>query len=157
MSASLAISTLLVNGIVSRYVKPLFLGNNFTISPDLFDLRDGKPPEEFVSFFKVNEDNKEKNFSSAIDCLPFTPSLNGAMILLDVEESLEEVNDEEDNIISFTEQRLPHCGLIYLTTNLTKIQEAKTTLSYLATNRFSFIKDIKAKDEIVICQSQVKK
>lgn len=143
MSTDLITNTYLINGIVSRYVKPSFLGDNYTISPELFDLRDGVPPEKFVSFYKVNEDSEEKEFMSAVDCLPFKPSSNGAMILLDVEASLVEVNDEDDDIISFTKQKLPHCGLNYLTNDITKIQEAKTTLSYLASDKYSFVKNIK--------------
>jgi len=132
----------LIDGIVSRYVKPSFIKNNI-ISNDLFDLRDMTPPEEFVSFYKVDDIDEDIRFTTAKSCLRMSISQNGAIVLLDIDEVLDEINDEEIDIISFTEQNLPHCGLNYITSSLTKIQEAKTTLSYLASQRFKFIKDIK--------------
>jgi len=129
------------NGTVSRYIKPSFIRNG-CIDLVSFDLRDRKPPEKFVSFHKVDDTDEDLKFISAISYLSFTPKQNGAIILLDVEETLEEVNDEEDDFISFREKDLPHCGMIYHTNDLTKLQEVKTTLSYLALNQFKFVKDI---------------
>ena len=141
MSSELITTFSLKDGTVSRYAKPSFI-SSYTISPVLFDLRDRTPPEKFVSFYKVEEESEEERFISALKYLNIIPKQSGAMVLLDIKKSLDEVNDEENDIVSFTEQNLPHCGLIYLTTNLTKIQEAKTTLSYLASERFRLIKHI---------------
>ncbi len=142
MSNELITTFHLNHGTVSRYAKPSFIGGH-TISPVLFDLRDRTPPEKFVSFYKVAEESEEERFISAVNYLTIAPKPNGAIVLLDIKKSLDEVNDEDKDIVSFTEQNLPHCGLMYLTTNLTKIQEAKTTLSYLASERFRLIKHIK--------------
>lgn len=143
MSQNLAITSKIDTGTISRYIKPSFMENGKILN-EAFDLREWTPPEKFVSFYKVEENDEDKNFILAIDYLSITPKKNGAIILLDIEESLEEVNDEVEDIIAFTEQDLPHCGLIYIDEkNLTKIQEAKTTLSYLASDRFRYIRDIK--------------
>lgn len=68
---------------------------------------------------------------------------NSAIALLGIEECLEEVNDESQDLIEFKDQDLPHCGLYYLTENLVKIQEVKTTLGFLAQSNFKKTSDIK--------------
>lgn len=128
-------------GIVSRYIKPSCV-NVSEILNESFDLRDGNPPETFVSFFKINSDTDDNMFINANSCITMTKKLNGIITLLDIEMTLEEINDEEEDIICFREQGLPHCGLVYLVGSLTKIQEAKATLSFLAAKKFRTIKDI---------------
>lgn len=136
-------------GIASRYIKPSCIENN-KILDDSFDLRDGKPPETFVSFFKIDLDEEQNMFIAADSCIVITKKPNGIITLLDIKITLEEINDEDDDIVCFKEQRLPHCGLIYLVKDLTKIQEAKTTLSFLATKKFRRIKDINSTPQLEI-------
>ncbi|MCK9162668.1 MAG: hypothetical protein RBQ81_01390 [Arcobacteraceae bacterium] len=128
-------------GIVSRYIKPSFVEDNKILN-EAFDLRDRTPPEEFVSFYLVKNSDENSMYKEAIKLLPILPKASGVMILLDIKESLEEINDEVEEIINFVDKSLPHCGLVYLTNNRMKIQEAKTTLSYLAKNRFKLVKNI---------------
>lgn len=143
MSKSLSVSSSKIYyGMASRYVKPSFVESS-TILNEAFDLRDRTLPEKFVSFNLLNKSDENSMFHESIHFLKITPKENGAIIILDIKEALEEVNDEIENIIEFIDKILPHCGLVYLSKNLTKIQEAKTTLSYLAKDRFRFIKDIK--------------
>lgn len=128
-------------GIVSRYIKPSFIEDDKILNA-AFDLRDRTPPEEFVSFYLLKNSDEDSMYKEAIELLPISPKKDGAMILLDIKEALEEINDEVDEIINFVDKSLPHCGLAYLTKNLMKIQEAKTTLAYLTQNRFRFVKEI---------------
>lgn len=141
MSQNLTDSSRINDGIVSRYIKPSLIKEGKILN-EAFDLRDRTPPEEFVSFYRVEKKEINLMFISALGFIKMNISQNGLITLLDVEEVLENINDEGDDIIAFSEQNLPHCGLEYLTDNLTKIQEAKTTLSYLAQQEYSFIKDI---------------
>ncbi len=141
MSQSLVTASNIDEGIVSRYVKPSFMEDGKILN-EAFDLRDKKPPEQYVSFYLASESSDKENYTQALSFLRMSPKPSGAITLLDVQEVLEEINDEEDDIITFLEKDLPHCGLVYLSNNITKIQEAKTTLSYLATNKFEYIKNI---------------
>ena len=129
------------SGNVSRYIKPSFIKDGKILN-EAFDLRDRTPPEKFVSFYKIEKNEISLMFTSALVFIKMTISPNGLITILDIEEVLEFINDEDKDIIAFSEQSLPHCGLEYLTNNLTKILEAKTTLSYLAQQKYSFIKDI---------------
>jgi len=141
VSKNLVSASKINKGIVSRYIKPSFIEDNKILNA-AFDLRDRTPPEEFVSFYLLKNSDEDSMYKKAICLLPILPKKDGAMILLDIKEALEEVNDETEDIINFVEKSLPHCGMIYLTNNLSKIQEAKTTLSYLVKNRFKLIKNI---------------
>jgi len=141
MSQSLVSSSNIYKGTISRYIKPSFIENKKILN-ETFDLRERKPPEEYVSFYLVNKGVENGIFMQAISFLRIKPNPNGAIALLDIQEVLEEINDEDDDIITFVEKKLPHCGLVYLSNNLTKIQEVKTTLSYLATSNFMYIKEI---------------
>ncbi len=143
MSKYLINSNKISEGIASRYIKPSCIETD-SILNESFDLRDGDPPEIFVSFFKIDSDEDENMFITANSCITINKKPHGAITLLDIKITLEEVNDEGDDIVCFKEQKLPHCGLIYLVKDLTKIQEAKTTLSFLATKKFCRIKDIKS-------------
>ncbi len=141
MSQNLTDISRINDGIVSRYIKPSLMKEGKILN-EAFDLRDRTPPEEFVSFYKVEKNEINLMFTYALSFIKMTISPNGLITLFNVEEVLESINDEDDDIIAFSEQSLPHCGLEYLTNNLTKILEAKTTLSYLAQQKYSFIKDI---------------
>ncbi len=141
MSKNLVSASKINKGNVSRYIKPSFIEDEKILNV-AFDLRDRTPPEEFVSFYLLKNSDEDSMYKEAIELLPISPKKDGAMILLDIKEALEEINDEVDEIINFVEKSLPHCGMIYLTNNLSKIQEAKTTLSYLVKNRFKLIKNI---------------
>lgn len=141
MSKDLTSANKVSRGMASRYIKPSCIEHDKILN-ESFDLRDGNPPERFVSFFKIDLDTNEKMFIAANSCITMRKKPNGAIALLDIKITLEEINDEDDDIICFKEQGLPHCGLIYLVRDLTKIQEAKATLSFLAAKNFSIIKDI---------------
>ena len=147
MSQSLVTTLSVDKGTVSRYVKPSCIEDGKILN-EAFDLRDRKPPEKYVSFYLLSTDNQREQFSQAFSLLRMASKPNGGITLLDVEEVLEEINDEEDDIIAFFQKELPHCGLVYLSNNITKIQEAKTTLSYLATNRFEYIKNIQSYERL---------
>lgn len=151
MSNDLTIEKNILDGILSRYIKPSCIKGD-AISNEAFDLRNGKPPETFVSFFKIENNTDENMFINANYCIKFEKKPAGAIILLDVANVLEEVNDEGEDIIKFFEEKLPHCGLIYLVKDTVKVQEAKTTLSYLAKKRFRLIQNIEHKKDMIITE-----
>lgn len=102
----------LVDGNVTRYIKPsLFSNNQILISA--FDLRDGTPPETYVSFFKVNSLSQLEMLKEGCGYIKKrlrNISKNGCIFLLDISECLEEVNDEKKPLIEFKPENLPHCG-----------------------------------------------
>ncbi|MBO0142242.1 hypothetical protein JZX87_13830 [Agrobacterium sp. Ap1] len=131
-----AIVVAISSGTASRYIKPAWLGEAGDIQPIAFDLRDCAPPETYVSFFLTQGNDEEEHFEVAFALIRRRIRIkSGAVILMDIAECLEEVNDEDQPIISFRDQKLPHCGLFYHTPDLTKITEAKTTLCFLARER----------------------
>lgn len=127
-----AIST----GTTSRLIKKSWV-NQEGVQAVAFDLRDRTPPELYVSFSMTSGKNDNEHFQCACGDLSakLKGGLKGFIALLDVANCLEEVNDEQSDIICFRDQKLPHCGLYYLTQDLQKIQEAKTTMAYLASER----------------------
>ena len=139
---------LLSDGCVARYIKPSHIVNGI-INAAAFDLRDGPPPESYVSFFKVEGESVHSKFLCGYKIVGsrFRGGLksSSAIALLEVKECLEQVNDEEQDLIEFKDQDLPHCGLYYLTNNLVKIQEIKTTLGFLAQDNLESISKIKSK------------
>lgn len=130
-------------GSASRYIKPRWVQGG-KLSTEAFDLRDGTPPEAYVSHFLVNENSLEENFNSAhtIISKKITDCRKGGVAILEIFEVLAEVNDEAEPFIEFTEQGLPHCGLVYLTAQQEKIQEAKATLCLLAEKKLTSVKSI---------------
>ena len=106
MSKSLSVSSSKIYyGMASRYVKPSFVESS-TILNEAFDLRDRTPSEKFVSFNLLNKSDENSMFHESIHFLKITPKENGAIIILDIKEALEEVNDEIENIIEFALQNL---------------------------------------------------
>lgn len=126
-------------GKLTRYVKPSLL-SELSILASAFDLRDGEPPEIYVSFFKVAATSKQAMLTEGFQIIATRMRSglrkNGAILLLDIEECLQEVNDEDEDLIAFRPAGLPHCGLYYLTDDLSKRQEIKTTLAFLATDNY---------------------
>lgn len=151
MSNVSTIKNEILEGIISRYIKPDWINGNDILNV-AFDLRDGEPPETFVSFSKIENNTDESMFNNANCCIKFRKKPTGAIILLDVENVLEEVNDGDEDIIKFFEEKLPHCGLVYIVGDTGKVQEAKTTLSYLAKKRFRLIQNIETKKDMTITE-----
>ena len=140
----------LTSGYLARRLKPSWLsknGNNIIISTAAFDLRDGDPPELFVSFYLTGNCNPI-DFSYAFELIKKgyrDSNVSGAICILNIEEALREVNDEQDPIIVFYELiASPHYGLLFTKNKEEKqelIQEAKTTLCFLARKRIQAIKE----------------
>lgn len=119
-------------GNASRYIKPRWVEDG-KLSTEAFDLRDGSPPEPYVSHFLVDGSSIAEFFESArtIISTKITIPKNGWISIIDIVEALSEVNDDE-HLIEFIEKNLPHCGLVYTTKNQENIQEAKATLCFIA-------------------------
>lgn len=123
-------------GDVSRFIKKEWCNFPY-IDATAFDLRDIEPPETYVSFFLVTGHNKELMLNNAKKKIPTNLICQGGgIIILKIEQCLEAINDEQDDLISFQKEKKSHCGLYYLTDNLQKIVEAKTTLCLLAKDNF---------------------
>jgi hypothetical protein len=121
------------NGNASRYIKPRWLDTG-TLSTEAFDLREGTPPETYVSHFLAEGQSLDEIFKSAYAAIStrIAKCNKGSIAILDITEALIEVNDEAEPFIKFVEKNLPHCGLVYITPNQQQIQEAKATLCLLA-------------------------
>lgn len=132
-------------GSASRYIKPSWLEQGF-LSSEAFDLRDGSPPETYVSHFLVHDSEKSSAFvlAHSIISKKLKNCLSGSIAIIEIAEALEEVNDNRELMpfIDFVEKNLPHCGLVYLTTDQENIQEAKATLCVLAEKRISSVINI---------------
>ncbi len=127
----------ITNGSASRFIKEDWLNSNCDIDATAFDLRDITPPETYVSFFIVTGSDKESKFNAAHKKLPKKLlSEGGAIVILEIRECLEEINDELDDLICFQKEKRSHCGLYYLTEELSKIVEIKNTLCFLAKENF---------------------
>ncbi|MCG9027069.1 hypothetical protein [Laribacter hongkongensis] len=132
-----SITNQITSGSASRYIKKNWLNQKLGVDATAFDLRDCTPPETYVSFYLVKGDDNEAKINSAILEIGKKRSIkNGAITVLEIETCLKEINDEKDELIIFREQGIPHCGLYYLTNDLTKITEIKNTLSFLASECF---------------------
>lgn len=123
-------------GPASRFIKPSWYSREDGVKPTAFDLRT-EPPEEYISFSLTVGSSDEEHFQCALSDLSrrLRYELKGFIALMSIEVCLSNVNDEASPIIEFREERLPHCGLYYVTENLQKILEAKSTLAYLANEK----------------------
>lgn len=142
----------MIKGCVSRLIKPSNINGNI-VKATAFDLREVTPPETYVSFFKVGEGNKESKYilgyKSIVSAFKNSLSNNAAIALISIEECLENINDEDEALIEFKEKMLPHCGLYYLTSNLSKINEIKTTLAYLANINVMKVPEVKSLQKVL--------
>lgn len=131
------------NGNASRYIKPRWLKMG-ELSTEAFDLREGTPPETYVSHFIAEGLSLSEIFKSAyLNISAKIEQCNkGSIAILDIHEALAEVNDEAKPLIDFIEKDLPHCGLVYVTISQQQIQEAKATLCLLAGKRLTSAKTI---------------
>jgi hypothetical protein len=144
------VSSNITEGIASRFLKSIWVRGADEVQACAFDLRES-PPEEYVSFFMISGADDEACFSNAFDIIGKKLTIdNGAVALLDIETCLLEVNDEDADIISFREKKLPHCGMYYHTDDLTKITEAKNTLRFLSRERIRWTSEKAEK----LCLSQ---
>lgn len=141
MSTQVLVGKNITSGNASRYLKPKWILGGNSISTEAFDLREGDPPETYVSHFLVASRDLSEVFISAHTLISqrIQKCHRGSIAILEIEEALHEVNDEPVPFIGFVEKDLPHCGLIYLTPDQEKIQEAKATLCILAKNRMSSV------------------
>jgi len=118
-------------GKASRFIKPAWIDAG-RITTQAFDLREGNPPEPYVSHFLVSGVgaeifvNAHKLISKARTCN------NGSIAIIDIAEALSEINEKDEKLIKFFDQKLPHCGLVYLTSSQEEILETKATLCLLA-------------------------
>lgn len=126
----------IIQGDASRYIKPRWLISG-KLSTEAFDLREGDPPETYVSHFILTEGSWSEKLKSAHSIISARISKcnAGSIAIIDIEEALDVVNDEAEPFIIFIEKGLPHCGLIYITPDQQKIQEVKATLCFLAGKR----------------------
>lgn len=133
----------ITQGNASRFIHEKWL-NNAIILPIAFDLRNLKSGlEKYVSFSLVTGSNDNELLEEAHKEMQKKQSLKnnpGAVIVLNVETCISEINDFECKIISFKDEILPHCGLYYETSDLTEITEAKNILCLLAKERIKHLK-----------------
>lgn len=124
------------DGPVSRFIKPSWYSREDGVQTTAFDLRT-EPPEEYISFSLTVGSSDDEHFHCALSDLSsrLKYELKGFIALMRIEVCLSNVNDETSPIIEFREEKLPHCGLYYVTENLQKILEAKSTLAFLANER----------------------
>lgn len=128
---------IITDGSTSRFIFEDWIKNDFEIDATAFDLRDTKPPETYVSFFMVDGDDLESKVCDAKTKIPKRLiSKGGAILVLEIDQCIDDINDDVETLISFQEEKLPHCGLYYTTTDLQKIVEAKNSLCLLAKENF---------------------
>lgn len=108
------------------------------INPDLpqgtwFDLKDGKPPETYVSFFSGIGTERSNRVCDAIHKAigRYTPSASGNAAEMFVPKVLETVNRRK-LIIDFHAAGEPHYGMTYVSQELRDIVFAKTLLCSMA-------------------------
>lgn len=137
-------STTIRKGVVSRLIKKSWVKQD-GVQSVAFDLRERTPPELYVSFSLTCGGTDDEHLVCAYTELSrkFAGGPSGFIALFDIPACLEAVNDEEFDIICFRDEKLPHCGLHYLTEDLRAIQEAKTTLAFLANERLHAVSSIK--------------
>lgn len=108
------------------------------INPDLpqgtwFDLKDGKPPETYVSFFSGIGTERSNRVCDAIHKAigRYTPSASGNAAEMFVPKVLETVNRRK-LIIGFHDAGEPHYGMKYVSQEMRDIVFAKTLLCSIA-------------------------
>lgn len=134
----------IITGNTARYIKQKWVNALGSVDPTAFDLR-ANPPELYVSFYMSAEIESMKFFVTSFNGISSkfrNPIDSGAMARFDIKQCLEEVNDEEPAVIGFVEKNLPHCGMIYLVSDLTRILEAKATLAFLAKSNLMNVSEI---------------
>lgn len=120
-------------GTAARLSKPRWIVNG-KISEAALHLRDGDPPEKFVSFNHSTSHDKEKIRDEATKILVeknYEIRRNSRFFYFDINEALKEINYKQE-VISFEEKDMPHCGLVYTSSDSQEIQEAKSTLCLIA-------------------------
>ena len=129
-------------GRAARYVKPRWRDGK-TLSTQAFDLREGDPPETYVSHYLVDNKGNE-SFKLAYNLISrrLKRCTTGSIAIIDIEEALNEINEEELDFIKFIDADLPHCGLVFVTNDEQKVLEAKTTLCFLAEQMLMYIESL---------------
>lgn len=132
----------IVDGNASRLIKNKWFVREI-LSTEAFDLRDREPPETYVSHILANGNSLDDQFQHSLNELKKRMArVNGFIAIICIDTALREINDEESQIIEYRDQKLPHCGLHYMTDNQQYIQEAKATLCVLASERVRKVDDI---------------
>lgn len=134
----------LTNGDAGRYIKPSYVKES-SVSPNAFDLRlNRNVPEPYVSFFLSRGPSDEEKFWDVFEKSKagLTPKKNGFICLISIEEALNAINIGNE-LIWFTDERIPHLGLRYSTdASNQEILEAKSLLSWFANQRLQLITNI---------------
>lgn len=133
------------NGLITRRIKPDWITldkKSIQIRTVAFDLRDWTPPETYVSFYQLSccdsdisycDSNNDNNRYIRAHFLINNrlQKYSGAVAVFDIPETLKKINKYRE-IIKFTEQNLPHCGMYFTSGMKEDILFAKTRLCVLA-------------------------
>lgn len=132
-------------GSASRFIKPSWIKDG-RITTEAFDLREGNPPETYVSFFLLEPAPPSEQLRAAYEILSITISKYSkwSISIIEIEEALREINDGDTPFICFKEKRAPHCGLVYLTDAREIILEIKATLCVLAQRNINSVRQIRS-------------
>lgn len=142
MTTKSSLSCSLVSGNASRFIRSNWISDGRILSV-AFDLRDSTPPEKYVSLFVVDGADLDVLFRSAWSIIAkrIPGAKTGAVSILNISEVLGEVN-EDSELIKFVDKNLPHCGLIYVTSDPRDIVEVKATLAFVASKFFKPLSDL---------------
>jgi len=129
-----------------RYVKPSYIEYGEP-KEEIFQLReDREPPEEYISFYHSKKESmyeKISDIKSILQKRNFKISKSSGFLSLNALDAIEEINITRE-IISFKEERYPHYGMYYESSDIIDIQEAKTILLY--NYKLYLNRDLKSED-----------
>lgn len=135
----------LSSGDAGRYIKPSYVEDN-SILPSAFDKRlNREVPEEYVSFFLSAGSSEEGKFLDVLEKSQarLTIKNSGYVCLISMEAALHLINNGK-KLIWFSDEKLPHIGLWFADdASDQEILETKTLLSWLASQRFQPISQIR--------------
>ncbi len=139
----------ITDGDASRYIKPAWVESG-VLSTAAFDLRDGEPPEIYVSHFLAEGLTPFEKFSDAYSSISarIKKCNRGGIALLDIAEVLDAINDDSNALVAFREAGLPHCGLYYLSEMPQDRLEVKAVLCLIASKRLVVAGSIRAGEAI---------
>lgn len=114
-----------------RYAKPTSITDG-NISHSLFSLRDGTPPEQYLSLFHSSSHDITSQIQDACEYfsnLKFKLKNKSGFIKIDMTLAEQTINkDSNEKKISFKDEGYPHIGLYYHTENIVDIARLYTTL-----------------------------
>ncbi len=124
-----------------RFVKPTHIEDSEPLD-EVFQLReDLAPPEEFVSFFRFEDDDINDRFRSFTSFMSKKRkmSINSGVIHIDANEACSEINTPRE-LIKFKDCNAPHYGLFFLSESDEDRLETKTMLLFCSS--FKLTRDI---------------